>query len=235
MQNGNNATTHLLLASKLSWALSTVCQLSVVPASSSHLLNDSQLIASFLLYPQNWHQQQKEQYPTSFYSHTANSFSSSAQLLPWLAWSSSPHPHWAPCPVSLLFPLEVASSVILLFFFTFNVSSLPTPPLVYRPVGFPLNLMSYPWPSVRHLGKLWATESLSLWIKSDWNIAMLICLYIIQSCFCAEQQNSWRVVTEVIWPAKPKRSALWPFKEKITYPSILTMLFLPSWPLLNPW
>ena len=74
-----------------------------------------------------------------------------------------------------------------------------------------------------HLGKLWATESLSLRIKSDWNIAMLICLYIIYSCFCAEQQSSWKVVTEIIWPAKPKRSTLWPFKEKIPCPSILTM------------
>ena len=110
------------------------------PASSSHLLNDSRLIASFLLYPQNWHQQQQDQHPTSIYSHTANSLSSPARLLPWLAWSSAPHPHWGPCPVSLLFPLEGASSVILLVFFIFDVSSLPTPPLVYRPIGFPISL-----------------------------------------------------------------------------------------------
>lgn len=113
--------------------------------------------------------------------HATNSFSTSAQLLPWRARSSSPHHHRGPCSISLL-PLEVASPIFLLFFFTFSISLSADPSLCLE--NCRLSSQSYPLIQCTPSGKLGSTGSLSLGIKFDWNIARLICLYIAY----AEQQ-----------------------------------------------
>lgn len=44
---------------------------------------------------------------------------------------------------------------------------------------------------------------LGLHMKFHWSTAMLACLYIICGCFCAITQ-SYVVVSETLWPTKPK-------------------------------
>lgn len=166
--------------------------------------------------------------------HATNLFSTSTQLLPWRARSSSPHHHRGPCSISLL-PLEVASPIFLLFFFTFSISLSADPSLCLE--NCRLSSQSYPliqctpsgvWQARVHRKPIFVNK---IWLEYSHAYLFIYCLQLLL-CWTA---SSWVVVTEITWLTKPKRSALWPFVEKIVGSSILTTLFLPSWPLLNPW
>lgn len=91
----------------------------------------------------------------------------------------------SPSPRALLhLPSPSGSGLtnLLLFFFTFSISLSADPSLCLE--NCRLSSQSYPLIQCTPSGKLGSTGSLSLGIKFDWNIAMLICLYIAY----AEQQ-----------------------------------------------